>query len=112
MDDIEKVVRITKQLRIVIMKIVGLEKEKENYDASDERIQDFFEEADADAGSPAVNLLAQVDTLLYDLMSYDDTGSSWIDADDVKSKEVLKLKEIIEKDKKFHLKYILLPTAA
>ena len=94
------------------MKIVGLEKEKENYDASDERIEDFFEEADADGGTPAVDLLQMVDTLLYDLMSYDDTGSSWIDADDVKSKEVLKLKEIVERDKQFHLKYLLLPTAA
>ena len=111
MDDIEKAVRITQQLRSVIMKIVGLEKEKENYDASDERIQDFFEEADADAGSPAVNLLAQVDTLLYDLMSYDE-NDKWINQDDYEERTQLKMKEIIERDKKFHLQYLLLPTAA
>ena len=111
MDDIEKAVRITQQLRSVIMKIVGLEKEKENYDASDERIQDFFEEADADAGSPAVDLLAQVDTLLYDLMSYDE-NDKWINQDDYEERTQLKMKEIIERDKKFHLQYLLLPTAA
>ena len=111
MDDIEKAVSITKRLRSVIMKIVGLEKEKENYDASDLRIQDFFEEADADAGSPAVNFLQMVDTLLYDLMSYDE-NDKWINQDDYEERTQLKLKEIIERDKQFHLKYILLPTAA
>ena len=110
MDDIEKAVHITQKLRSVIMNIVGLEKEKENYDASDERIEDFFTEAVDD--TPAVDLLAQVDSLLYDLMSYDGTGEAWIDADDVETKEILKLKEIVDQDKKFHLKYLLLPTAA
>ena len=100
MDDIEKAVHITKKLRSVIMNIVGLEKEKENYDASDERIQDFFEEADADADSPAVDLLAQVDTLLYDLMSYDE-NDKWINQDDYEERTQFKLKEIIERDKQF-----------
>ena len=112
MDDIEKAVHITKKLRSVIMKIVGLEKEKENYDASDDRIFDFFEEVGGDADTPAVNLLAQVDTLLYDLMNYNGTGEAWIDADDIETKEVLKLKEIIEKDNQFHLQNILISAAA
>ena len=112
MAEIEKAVHITKKLRSVIMKIVGLEKEKENYNASDDRIEDFFEEVGGDAGTPAVGLLAQVDTLLYDLMNYDGTGEAWIDADDIESKEVLKLKEIIEKDNEFHLQNILISAAA
>lgn len=111
MDDIEKAVKLTKHLRHVIMNIVGREKEKENYDASDDRIEDFFTEA-ADDDTPAVDLLAQVDTLLYALMSYDGTGEAWVDADDIETKEILKLKEIVEQDKKFLLKEILLPTAA
>ena len=49
-----------------------------------------------DAGTPAVGFLAQVDTLLYDLMNYDGTGEAWIDSDDIETKEVLKLKEIID----------------
>ena len=111
MAEIEKAVHITKKLRSVIMKIVGLEKEKENYDASDDRIEDFFEEVGGDAG-PAVELLAQVDTLLYDLMNYNGTGEAWIDADDVKSKEVLKMNEIIKRDSQFHLQNILISAAA
>ena len=112
MDDIEKAVSITKRLRRIIMNIVGLEKEKENYDASDDRIEDFFTEAAGDDDTPAVDLLTHVDTLLYALLSAAGTGEAWVDADDVETREILKLKEIVNHHKKFQLKEILLPTAA
>jgi len=62
--------------------------------------------------APATDLLAQIDQLIYDLMDYEGGGDRWVDADDIESKEVLKLKEIIAQDDQFKLKKICLALAA
>ena len=68
-----------------------------------------LKEQDAMAGT---DLLAQIDNLIYDLMDYEGGGDRWVDADDIESKEVLKLKEIIAQDDQFKLRQILLAPAA
>lgn len=62
--------------------------------------------------TPATDLLAQIDKLIYDLYDYEGGGDRWVDADDIESKEVLKLKEIIAQDDQFKLRQILLAPAA
>ena len=62
--------------------------------------------------TPGTDLLAQIDNLIYDLMDYEGGGDRWVDADDIESKEVLKLKEIIAQDDQFKLRQILLAPAA
>jgi hypothetical protein len=117
MPDIDKAIAMAQKLRSLLIQVIAVEKERAEYEGSDEatdkEMEDVFstfnEAVEADVS--AVGLLAQIDQLLYDLMSYEGGGDGWFDADDVESKEVLKLKEIIEQDSQFHLKNILIPAA-
>ena len=96
-NDLDKAISIAQKLRFVIMKIIASEKEKADWNASDEKMMadiKSFNEASTD-DVPAVDLLNQIDQLLYDLMDYSGGGDRWLDADDFESREVLKLKEIL-----------------
>ena len=113
MAEINKAIELAQKLRALIMKIVASEKDEAEYEASDEKMLDtvatFTEAADE---VPAVDLLAQIDQILYFLLDCGTGGERWIDADDMESKEVLKLKEIIARDNQFKLREILLAPAA
>ena len=118
MPDIDKAIKMAQKLRSLLLKVIAVEKEWNEYEGSAEAtnkemedILSTFKEGVNDE-VPAVDLLAQIDTLLYDLMSYEPGGAGWFDADDVESKEVLKLKEIIAQDDQFKLRQILLAPAA
>jgi len=114
MAEINKAIELAQKLRALIMKIVASEKDEAEYEASDEKMLDTvatFTEA-ADEVPPAVDLLAQIDQILYFLLDCGTGGERWIDADDMESKEVLKLKEIIARDNQFKLREILLAPAA
>ena len=117
MPDIDKAIAMAQKLRSLLLKVIAVEKEWDEYEASgeasDKEMKDVlstFNEAVA-AEVPAVDLLAQIDKILYDLMSYQGGGDGWFDADDVESKEVLKLKEIVDRDNQFKLRGFLLPAA-
>ena len=112
-NDLDKAISLAQKLRFVIMKIIASEKEKADWNASDEKMMDdikSFNEASTDV--PAVDLLNQIDQLLYALMDYEGGADRWVDAQDVETKEVLKLKEILAQDNQFKLKEILLAPAA
>ena len=113
-NDLDKAISLSQKLRFVIMKIIASEKEKADWNASDEKMIDdikSFNEASTD-DVPAVDLLNQIDQLLYALMDYEGGADRWVDAQDVETKEVLKLKEILAQDNQFKLKEILLAPAA
>ena len=100
-NDLDKAISLSQKLRFVIMKIIASEKEKADWNASDEKMIDdikSFKDAwvsEASTDVPAVDLLNQIDQLLYDLMDHSGGGDRWVDADDFESREVLKLKEIL-----------------
>jgi len=91
---------------------------KDSTDYPAKKLNSFFKEDYDDKGDAwepkdlNEEILFLCDRILYKLMAYDADDEAWIDADDVETKEILKLKEIVDQDKKFHLKYLLLPTAA
>ena len=156
---IEKAINLTQRLRSVMLQMVALEKEWDEYENSEEYMQslvsdfnegwnrsddlaaawgkmsdrerrDYFKKVEKlnkksrlkragkkrnlkeEDDAPATDLLAQIDNLIYDLYDYSGGGDRWIDADDVDSKEVLKLKEIIARDNQFKLKEIFMAAAA
>jgi hypothetical protein len=115
MAEIDKAIDLAQRLRSLIIKIVASEKDEAEYEASDDNMLDtigtFNEAANADE-VPAVDLLAQIDQILYNLMSYSGGGDRWIDADQVDSKEMFSLKEIVAEDDFFKLKEIFLASAA
>ena len=118
MAEIDKAIELAQRLRSLLIQVIAIEKEWAELDtsaeASDKKTKEVlstFNEAVSDE-VPAVDLLAQIDQLLYDLMDYEGGGEGWFDADDVESKEVLKLKEIIARDNQFKLKEICLAPAA
>lgn len=111
-------IKLAQKLRSLLLKIIAVEKERAEYaasdEASDEELRDAFDTFnEAVSGEvPAVDLLAQIDQLIYSLIDYEPPGDRWFDADDVESKEVLKLKEIVVRDNQFKLSEILLAPAA
>ena len=118
MPDIDKAIAMAQKLRSLLIQVIAVEKEWNEYEGSDEAtdkemedVLSTFKEAVNDE-VPAVDLLAQIDQLLYDLLSYEPGGEGWFDADDVDSKEVLRLKEIVDRDNQFKLREILLASAA
>ena len=115
MAEINKAIELAQRLRALIIKIVASEKDEAEYEASSEKMLDtlgtFNEAADAD-NVPAVDLLAQIDQILYSLQDYKPAGEGWHDEDEYSRREVLKLKEIIARDNQFKLREILLVPAA
>jgi hypothetical protein len=112
-----KPIKLAQKLRSLLLKIIAVEKERADYERSDEawddQLEDVFDTFKNEAVSgeaPAVDMLAQIDQLIYSLVDYE-PGDQWVDADDVESKEVLKMTEIIKRDSQFHLKNILIPGA-
>ena len=116
-NEIDQAIKLARQMRLLLIRVVGLEKyeeqeqDEEEYEASEEIVDDFFKEASID-DVPAVELLSKIDQLIYDLMDYQGGGAGWVDADDFDSKEMLKLKEIVAEDDLFKLKEIFLASAA
>ena len=117
-NEIKQAIKLARQMRLLLIRVVGLEKDQlqnqddyEEYEASEEIVDDFFKEASTD-DVPAVGLLSKIDQLIYDLMDYQGGGDGWVDADDFDSKEMLKLKEIVAEDDLFKLKEIFLASAA
>jgi len=113
-----KPIKLAQKLRSLIMDVIAGEKEVAEYEGSDEawddELGDVFDTFKNEAVSgevPAVDLLAQIDQLIYSLMDYEG-GAGWVDADQVDSKEMLKLKEIVAEDDLFKLKEIFLALAA
>ena len=97
MQHITQAIRLAQKLRSVIIKVIALERDLEDYESSDERMKDvlgFFNEA-LEADVPATELLTQMDQLLYALMDYEPVGEGWHDEDEYKTKEIMKLKEIL-----------------
>ena len=113
MPDIDKAIAMAQKLRSLLLQVIAVEKEWAEYETSDEatdkEMEDVFSTFNeaVEAEVPAVDLLAQIDKLLYNLMSYQPRGEGWFDADDVDSKEVLRLKEIVDRDNQFKLRGIL-----
>ena len=97
--EINQAIKLARQMRLLLIRVIGLEKDLEqqddDYEYSDKRRDDFFKESSVD-DVPAVELLSKIDQLIYDLMDYQGGGDGWIDAKDFDSKEMLKLKEIVE----------------
>ena len=113
---IARAIRLAQNLRSVIIKVVAVEKDREDfereedeYEASDEHMEDVlgsFNEG-LKTADPATDLLAQIDHLLYALMDYEPVGEGWHDEDEFSRREVLKLKEIICQDEASKLSLIL-----
>ena len=111
-------IKLAQKLRSLLLKIIAVEKGRAEYEGSDEawddQLEDVFDTFKNEAVSgeaPAVDLLAQIDQLIYALVDFE-PADRWIDADDVESKEVLKLKEIVARDNQFKLREILLAPSA
>jgi hypothetical protein len=107
-DYISQAIQRARGLRAVVIKAIAAEKELEDferkeddYEASDERMEDIvssFSEASSDESvmpGTAVELLAQVDQLIYALLDMEPAGEGWRDEDAYERKEVMKLKEIL-----------------
>ena len=104
----------------MVIKAIAAEKELEDferkeadYEDSDERMEDIvssFSEASSDEASmpgTAVELLAQIDQLIYSLMDMEPAGEGWRDEDAYEKKEVMKLKEIVGADEANKLGFVL-----
>ena len=102
---IARAIRLAQNLRSVIIKVVAVKKDREDFDreedeyeASDERMEDIvsgFNEASSVEASTTTELLAQIDQLIYSLMDMEPAGEGWRDEDAYEKKEVMKLKEIL-----------------
>ena len=106
----------------MVIKAIAAEKELEDferkeadYEASDERMEDLVSSAFSEASEPrgmvepgtAVELLAQIDTLIYSLMDMKPAGEGWRDEDAYERKEVMKLKEIVGTNEANKLGFVL-----
>ena len=102
----------------MVIKAIAAEKELEDferkeadYEDSDERMEDMvssFSEASSDEmPGTAVELLAQIDQLIYSLWDMEPAGEGWRDEDAYEKKEVMKLKEIVGHDEASKLGFIL-----
>ena len=131
---IDKAIRQAKVLRQIVLRMnekdraleavndeaeAQLKAKKDAPDYPAKVMGDFFDEgkdyeervvADWEPEDENEEILFLCDRLIYKLMAHD--SDKWFNQDDYEERTQLKMKEIIERDKKFHLKYILLPTAA
>jgi len=127
-DFISQAIQRARGLRAVVIKAIAAEKELEDferkeadYEASDERMEDLVSSAFSEASSAeprgmvepgtAVELLAQIDTLIYSLMDMKPAGEGWRDEDAYEKKEVMKLKEIVGTNEANKLGFILAQSA-
>ena len=107
----------------MVIKAIAAEKELEDferkeadYEASDERMEDLVSSAFSEGSEEprgmvepgtAVELLAQIDTLIYSLMDMKPAGEGWRDEDAYERKEVMKLKEIVGTNEANKLGFVL-----
>jgi hypothetical protein len=108
--DVNRAIKLAQALRSLILQGFKADKDDETYEKSDqalEPIEDFFKENTADVST--THLLAQIDKIIYTLISYEDDG--WHPEDNYQEKTLMKLKEIIKRDSQFRLKNILIPAA-
>jgi len=94
--DVDLALKLAQELRGVILKGFQEDQDKEAYEKSDKSISDFFKEENGTDVS-TTDILAQIDAIIYSLMSYNpDEDDGWREADDFESKEMMKLKEIMK----------------
>ena len=97
--DIDKAIKLAQALRSLILQGFKADKDDEAYEKSDQDIEpiaDFFKENTADIST--THLLAQIDKIIYTLISYvpDEDDDGWHPEDDYQEKTLMRLKEIIK----------------
>jgi hypothetical protein len=123
-DFISQAIQRARGLRAVVIKAIAAEKELEaferkeaDYEDSDESMEDIVSSAFSEASSDeprgmvepgtAVELLAQIDQLIYAMLDMQPAGEGWRDEDAYEKKEVMKLKEIVGADEANKLGFVL-----
>ena len=106
--EIEKAINLTQRLRAVMLQVVALEKEIEEWESSDERmaaVADMKEVlkvfckdglACATLNEDATDILASIDQLLYTLMDLDGGAEAWRDEGEFEQRTQLKLGEALK----------------
>ena len=94
--DIDLALKLAQELRGIILKGFQAAQDKEAYEKSDKSISDFFNES-ADTDVSTTDILAQIDAIIYSLMSYDhDEDDGWHPESDYDERTQMKLKEIMK----------------
>ena len=94
--DIDLALKLAQELRGIILKGFKADQDKEAYEKSDKSISDFFNES-ADTDVSTTDILAQIDAIIYSLMSYDhDEDDGWHPESDYDERTQMKLKEIMK----------------
>ena len=107
--EIEKAVNLAQRLRAVMLQVVALEKEIEEWDTSDEKmtaaVADMREVmhvfctdglARAMLKEDSREVLAQIDQLLYALLDLSGDGDTWADESQFEKRVQLKLGEALK----------------
>jgi len=107
--EIEKAVNLAQRLRSVMLQVVALEKEIEDWEASDEKmtaaVADMREVmhvfctdglARAMLKEDSREVLAQIDQLLYALLDLSGDGDTWADESQFEKRVQLKLGEALK----------------
>jgi hypothetical protein len=106
--EIEKAVNLVQRLRAVMLQVVALEKEIEEWDTSDEKMMAVVDDmrevmhvfategmACAMLKEDTSDILAQIDTLLYSLLDLSGDGDTWADESEFEKRTQLKLGEAV-----------------
>ena len=95
---LEKSVATTKQLQVIITRMVEFEKDVQDYvdspDYAEEKLAQFMEEQD-NPYTEEPQLLAMTNDLLYRMMDYQKNKEKWYDEKNIEQKTVMKLKEVV-----------------
>ena len=106
--EIEKAINLAQRLRAVMLQVVGLEKEIEDWEASDEHmaavadmkevLQTFCADglACARLNEDASDILKEIDKILYALMDLDGGAEAWRDEGEFEQRTQLKLGEALK----------------
>ena len=94
---IEKAINLTQRLRSVMLQMVALEKEWDEYENSEEYMQSLVSGSlkEQDAAEESTAILAQIDQLLYSLMNMGGE-EGWNDEADYEERTQLKLGEALK----------------
>ena len=94
--DVDKAIKLSQELRKIILKGFEADQDKAAYEKSDKSIEDFFKESTDNAVS-TTDILAQIDAIIYSLMSYSpDEDNGWHPESDYDERTQMKLKEIMK----------------
>ena len=95
---LEKSVATTKNLQVIITRMVEFEKDIQDYvDSADypaEKLAQFIDEQE-NPYTEETQLLAMTNDLLYRLMDYQRNKEKWYDEEDIEQKTVMKLKDVV-----------------